>query len=323
MSDDASDLLVSGALLAGAGVVGFFGARWFFGARTEVAAPAAAAAPPRTQPSLPATTAPPARSAPARPAPARPAPARPAPSRPAPSRPAPSRPAPSRPASTGPVTSPDQVADEPGPMSSPTRANPAPAAPSSDRLPRTFDPIFERYRGHIPIEYLRALAMQESGMNPRASSGPAHGLLQITEVVRADFNRAHGTTITRAQLFDPDANVRIATWLVRFIVDSYHRHHADVPNMRPDWSNPRFAELVTFGWGAGPSEAGGVGRVVGYLERKGAREIDLDLVHEHARAAGAHAHLSNPAKARWSRGVVALYQRERGAQPVTSATPVA
>ena len=295
MSDDASDLLISGALLAGAGVVGYFGARWLSAAPTTAAPIAAvpsshvpAASPPRA----PRLAASPSRAPTRRTAPRDPA---------------------------GPVTSPDQVADDAGPVTSPAQVDAATAAPPG-KLPRTFDPIFERYRTELPIEYLRALAMRESGMNPRASDGPARGLLQITEIVRADFNRTHHTAITRAQLLDPDINVRIATWLLRFIVDGYARHHADVANMRPDWNNPRFVELVTFGWNAGPSEAGGVGRVVGYLKRKGAREIDLDLVHEHARAAGAHAHLSNPAKARWSRGVVALYQRER-AQPTTA--PVA
>lgn len=289
MSDDASDLLVSGALLASAGVVGFYGARWIFGA----------SAPPPLAPSLPrvASAPRPTTSTAAAPAPPRTRPGAPL---------------------DGPITSPDQLDDPAG--AAPTTT---PSAPPAGALPRTFDPIFARHRRDLPIEYLRALAMKESGMDPRASSGPARGLLQITEVVRADFNRRHGTAITRAQLLDPDTNVRIATWLLRFIVDGYARNHADVPNMRTDWNNPRFAELVTFGWNAGPSEAGGVGRVVGYLKRHGAREIDLDTVHESARAAGAHAHLSNPAKARWSRGVVALYQRERAltAGPIT--TPVA
>ena len=304
MSDDASDLLTSGALLAGAGVVGYLGARWLSAAPTTAAAIAAVPSSHATAATAPPSTPPHPAATPPRPA-APPPPARP-----------PVRPiAPRDPG--GPVTSPDQVADEPG--TSPAQVGAATLAPPG-KLPRTFDPIFERYRAGLPIEYLRALAMRESGMNPRASSGPARGLLQITEVVRADFNRTHRTAITRAQLLDPEANVRIATWLLRFIVDGYTRHHGDVANMRPDWNNPRFAELVTFGWNAGPSEAGGVGRVVGYLKRKGARVIDLDLVHEHARAAGAHAHLSNPAKARWSRGVAALYERER-AQPTTA--PVA
>ncbi|MBZ0233856.1 MAG: hypothetical protein K8M05_16120 [Deltaproteobacteria bacterium] len=92
--------------------------------------------------------------------------------------------------------------------------------------------------------------------------------------------------------------------------------------MRTDWRNPRFAELVTFGWVAGFSEAGGVGSVVGHLETKGATAIDVELVHGHARHAGAIEHLSNPRKLEWTKRVVALYLRERAlAEPI--ATPVA
>ncbi len=197
-----------------------------------------------------------------------------------------------------------------------------PATPAGG-LSRRFDPVFERYRGALPIEYLRALAMKETGMDPRAKNAAAWGLFQIIEAVRHDFNKAHRTAITRAQLLEPDVNTRIATWLLRVVVDNFRRHHADVPNLRPDWRNPRFVELLTFAWNGGVSESRGVGRVVRYLKEKGARDIDLELVHEHARAAGASAHLSNPAKVRWSRSVAALYQRERGLTSNPTSAPVA
>mgnify|MGYP001256907573 CR=1 FL=1 len=258
----------TGALLAGLGVAGYYGARWL------TATPPAAAA-----------TLPPPRPA-----------AEPRPS---------AEPRPKAAISTaprhlpiidvGPVTSPDQV-----------------EAPAVVGLPRHFDPIFERHRGSIPIEFFRALAMRESGMNPSARGTAAWGLLQIVEVVRHAFNQAHGTHYARAQLLDPEVNVPIAAWLLRRIVDGYQRHHADVPNLRTDWRNPRFVELVVFGWNAGMSEAAGVGRVVEYLKQRGHRTIDLDLVHEHAQAAGASRHLSNPAKVRWSRSVADLYAQERG-----------
>ena len=70
---------------------------------------------------------------------------------------------------------------------------------------------------------------------------------------------------------------------------------------------PHFA----YGWNAGYSEAGGLGRVARYLEGLGAVDIDIDQVSVHARLAGASKHLSNPAKVAWSKGVAALYRRER------------
>jgi hypothetical protein len=195
------------------------------------------------------------------------------------------------------------------PVSSPSQVDAPPAAGS---LSRQFDPVFDQYRGAIPIEYLRALAKRESGMKPGERKGPAWGLMQVIEVVRTDFNEAHGTRYTRTDLLDPAVSVAMCCWVLRFIIANYQRNHPNVPNLRADWDNPRFVELLTFGWNAGFSEKAGVGHVVSYLEKLGATDIDIDQVHDHARLAKASRHLSNDAKVRWCKSVVALYQRERG-----------
>jgi hypothetical protein len=204
-----------------------------------------------------------------------------------------------------PVPSPKPI-DEARPISSPSQV---------EGLPRDFDPIFERYRGAIPIEYLRALAKRESGMNAAERSGPAWGLMQIVEVVRRDYNEAHGTQYTREQLLEPDVSVAMCCWLLRFIIESYARNHPGIPNLRVNWDNPRFVELLTFGWNAGFSEKAGVGKVVGYLESLGARDVDLDQVHAHAKLARASRHLSNAKKVAWCKSVVRLYEKERGIAP--------
>jgi hypothetical protein len=211
------------------------------------------------------------------------------------------------PPTSAPSSSPPPSAG-PGPVSSPSRVDPAPTAGS---LSRKFDPIFEQYRGSIPIEYLRALAQRESSMRPGERSGPAWGLMQIVEIVRADYNEAHGTRYTRADLLDPAVSVAMCCWVLRFIIDSYQRNHPTIPNLREAWDNPRFAELLTFGWNAGFSEKAGVGKVVRYLEKLGAVDIDLDQVHGHARLAGASRHLQNVKKVAWCKSVVTLYLRER------------
>ena len=95
---------------------------------------------------------------------------------------------------------------------------------------------------------LRALADRESSMNPRSNQGAGWGLLQVIEVVRTDYNQRHGTSYQRTDLLDPVANVTIASDLLRRIIASYARFHPSVRNLQEDWSNPRFVELVTFGW---------------------------------------------------------------------------
>ena len=206
-------------------------------------------------------------------------------------------------------------------VTAPSRPAPTPPPSSSGKFAtsagvRRFDAVFDRYRGSIPLAYVRALVERESDGRPSVRSGSAVGLMQIVPVVLADYNNRHGTTYQSEQLVDPATNVAMGCWLLRLIVENYRKYHPRVPNLQPDWNNPRFVELLTFGWNAGFSEAGGVGRVARYLEQLGAVDITLDLITAHARVAGASKHLSNPAKVAWCKSVVALYQRERAlAQP--------
>jgi len=219
--------------------------------------------------------------------------------------------------SSGPITSPSQVdavrPTEPiAPVKPATSSELAPrAAFATKPRVRRFDAVFERYRGDLPIEYVRALVERESDGHPAVRTGSAVGLMQIVPVVLADYNKRHGKAIRSEQLVAPAVNVAIGCDLLRLIVASYRKHHPRIPSLQADWDNPRFVELLTFGWNAGYSEAGGLGRVARYLEQLGARDIDVDQVAAHARLAGATKHLSNPAKLAWSKSVAALYQRER------------
>ena len=240
----------------------------------------------------------------------------------------------------GPVTSPSQldgarVTPHDGPPASahpinpygpPASAHPIdpygppagakPIDPYADRkpssgLPRRFDAVLERYRGEIPIEYLRALVDRESNFEPKQRTGSAIGLMQIIPVVLADYNTRNGTHYKPEHLVDPSINVAIGCELLVIIIAGYAGNHPRVANLQADWRNPRFVELLTFGWNAGFSEAGGVGRVARYLERHGVTDLTIDLVSQSASAAGASKHLSNAAKVRWCKSVAALYGRER------------
>ncbi|MGE0399146.1 MAG: transglycosylase SLT domain-containing protein [Kofleriaceae bacterium] len=188
--------------------------------------------------------------------------------------------------------------------------------PSATRLAsRAFDAIFAAHGQGIPVPYLRSLALHESNLNPRATTGGASGLFQVIEIVRTDFNARAGTTYTRQDLLDPAVNTTIAASALALIARSYAQHHPRVPNLRADWRNPQFVALLTFGWNAGWSERAGVGRIAQYLEQRGVVDLTIDAVHKAAQAAGASPHLANPKKVAWSKAVAMRYFRELAAEP--------
>ncbi|MCL4223123.1 MAG: hypothetical protein KJZ91_01465 [Myxococcales bacterium] len=204
-------------------------------------------------------------------------------------------------------------AHEPTSSTAPTSSTPtdalstttadAPTRPAKG-LSRAFDPIFREHGRGLPLAYLRALAWGESRFTPSARGG----LITVVDIVRRDYNQRHGTSYSAIDLNNPTTNVVIAADTIRRIVDSYARNHPDVPALREDWNARPYLHAVTFGWNAGYSESGGVGRVVRYLVERGDREITLDKLHEHAHAAGAsHWLWAHPKKVAWCRSVVDLY----------------
>jgi len=188
-------------------------------------------------------------------------------------------------------------------------------------LPSTYDPLFRKYAGRLPVAYLRALGKRESDLNPRSSEGAAWGLLQVIPAVLASHNKRHGTSYSREDLLDPENNVKIAADLLNRIVVAFGKHPS--PNLKEDWSNPEFVKLVTAGWNSGYSEAGGLGRVADYLEARGI-PVTHDNAFRYAAVAGATEHLSNAAKQSWQRGVASLYfaQPDRP-KPLRTLVPIA
>lgn len=206
----------------------------------------------------------------------------------------------------------DERAFDDAPPSPPKRTVPPPSRKDLARVaPRTYDATFAMHGRGIPVAYLRALAMRESDLNPRQITGDAVGLLQVIDVVRRGFNDRHGTAYERRDLYDPAINVAIASDALMRIAAAYDRNHPEVPNLRPDWDNPRFVELLTFGWNAGFSERAGVGLVATTLVARRQRDLTIDDIHRAAKAAGASPNLSNPAKVRFAKAVTAQYLRER------------
>lgn len=180
---------------------------------------------------------------------------------------------------------------------------------NSVALSRQYDSLFSRYRGRVPVNYLRALAYSESRMNPKDTGGSYWGLMQVgIPNVLPSYNKRHGTSYTSTDLLNPDVNVKIASDLLNRIIVAYGKHPS--PTMRPS-GGAEFWKLLTAGWNSGYSEAGGVGRVATYLEQRGI-PVTHDNVFRYAAAAGATRHLQNDKKRRWQAAVVQRFYEEGG-----------
>ena len=167
------------------------------------------------------------------------------------------------------------------------------------------DQIFARHGRGLPVAYLRALARAESGLN----AFDPKGVINVVKVALDEYNRLNpGVMVESGRLRDPAVSVSVAAWILHRIIASYRAHHADVVNLREDWNNPRFVELLSAGWNAGFSERAGVGRVVDYLKAH-RQEISIDNVWRFARQAGAADTLSNPHKLRFARRVAEDFAR--------------
>lgn len=188
-------------------------------------------------------------------------------------------------------------------------------------LPRTYDHIFRRHAGRLPVNYMRALSKRESDLNPREAKDPAWGLMQVVPVVRFEYNKKHGTNYSKSDLLKPEVNVKIASNLINRIVKLYGSTHPNTPNMRENWNNPEFVKLVTAGWNSGYSNVGGVGKVARYLERQGI-PVTHDNVFRYSQAAGATRHLTGNTSLRWQRSVADLFYAEGGPESMLGSVGV-
>lgn len=173
----------------------------------------------------------------------------------------------------------------------------------------TFRYLFREYGLPLGIEplYLQALACRESSCDSGDRNGPAWGLMQITEVVRKGHDRMDGKPgkYTREELLDPRVSVYLAT---RVIANAMRV--LDSLGFPANWPDPSWVGLLTAGWNAGYSHRGGIGRVIRHLLDQGVsrRHIDIDLIHERARDAGATRFLWQfPKRLKWWHSVVKLY----------------
>ncbi|HXI54639.1 MAG TPA: transglycosylase SLT domain-containing protein [Polyangia bacterium] len=164
--------------------------------------------------------------------------------------------------------------------------------------------IFNRHADGLPVEFLKALAYHESGLDP-AKVNPASnatGLFQITAPVLIDFNKTRQTTHTLTDLKDADLAAAVAVYHLKRII----AHWKESPALAADFDNRRFVELLVFGWNAGPNA---VLRIATRLEKIGvaADRITVDAVHDAAKAVAPETFVARPERVGFAKQVAATY----------------
>lgn len=103
------------------------------------------------------------------------------------------------------------------------------SAPRQRPNPTKYDSLIEKFAklNGIPFELLKGVIRQESAFKASAineeriveASGygvadgdDAIGLMQVRAGALTDYNRAHGTALTLARLFDPETNISVGSW---------------------------------------------------------------------------------------------------------------
>lgn len=174
-------------------------------------------------------------------------------------------------------------------------------------ITRKYDSLFRSLASSIPLTYMRALAYRESGMDPRAQApGGGTGLMQITGIALKDFNQNNTKSYSRWHMVLPKANVEVAGWLLRRIINAYGKSPSK--NLQENWGNPEFVKILTAGWNDGWVA---VLRVDKYLRARGI-PVTHDNVYRYASNAGVTRALQDDQKRLWQKKVAQTFYNEGG-----------
>ena len=171
-------------------------------------------------------------------------------------------------------------------------------------LTTRFDQYFVQWHAAIPVEYLRVLSWYESSHKEHNREGAAWGLLEVTPVVMADFNKRYSTSYTMNDVAeDVSLNVRMACETLRRVIKVYGL--TEISALKESWGNWNWLVLLTMGWNSGYSTQGGLAKVAKYLMVKGI-PIVPENIRKYAVEAGGSKWLAER-ETTWARKVATHY----------------
>lgn len=163
---------------------------------------------------------------------------------------------------------------------------------------KTFDAVFDKYRGNIPLDYLRSLSFLASGLNPSKSIQGSAGMFMIPISTLDAYNKKIDENNEPAMLADPALNTKIACWVLTNIVNYYKSNNV----MPTDWNNPEYVNLVTHGYNCGYNKTNGTSAAI--LKVK---PVSIDNVAAYAKVAKMNSRLYDTKAINFAKSVTNLF----------------
>lgn len=135
-------------------------------------------------------------------------------------------------------------------------------------ISQEYDTIFEKFRGTIPLAFVKVLAFTQSGMNTKKSVQGSAGLFMISDAALSAYDKKYPTKTKRklTDLADPVLNTQIAIWILNNIVKYFASHYPK--SMSENWNSPLYAAIIVHGFNTGYSEPQGIGAALKFFEDK-------------------------------------------------------
>jgi hypothetical protein len=208
-------------------------------------------------------------------------------------------------ATTQPAARPQVPGNSPNPYAM-VQAQPQPQS-SRPVPPRTYDTTFDMYRGDIPLEYLRALAIVSGGgdFKPNQSANDTVGMFAISTSVLDGYNQQFGTSYRASDLADIQVNTKVAVWMINNVTKYYSLHYPR--SLGQNWRNSDYVAIVTLGFKLGYSENGGIGDAIKVIDSQYPDKMNVDTIAQVAQAKGLASYLYAPSWIQWAKSVTNLY----------------
>jgi len=136
-------------------------------------------------------------------------------------------------------------------------------------IPNKYDAIFEKYRGTIPLAFLRTLAFSQSNLNTNKSVSNSAGLFMISEPALQAFDKKFPSFMPPSphkfiDLSDPALNTVIAVWIIDNITTYYANKYPN--SMSKNWNSPVYAAIIAHSFNVGYAEPKGLGAAIKKFE---------------------------------------------------------